>query len=165
MIGRCCVFQPFDKGTFDKRYDDVLVPAITDGGIEPYRVDRDDGAIIPIETLEGEIRSSVLCLADITTRNPSVMYEVGYAIASGKDVILICANNAPPYPFDVQHRGIIQYDTESPSDFGKLQTAITARIKALVRKQETAQQIVFAPLVKETGASTPRNCSARVYCR
>jgi hypothetical protein len=26
--GRCCVFQPFDKGDFDKRYDDVLVPAI-----------------------------------------------------------------------------------------------------------------------------------------
>ena len=38
--GRCCVFQPFDKGAHDKRYEDTLVPAIKAAELESYRVDR-----------------------------------------------------------------------------------------------------------------------------
>src|ERR1017187_4179022 len=112
--GRCCVFQPFDKGAHDKRYEDTLAPAIKAAGLEPYRVDRDDGAVIPIETLHDEIRSATLCLADIGTRNANVMYELGYAIASGKDVVIICSNQlADAFPFDIRHRGIIQYAADS----------------------------------------------------
>jgi hypothetical protein len=66
--GRCCVFQPFDKGPFDKRYDDTIAPAISAAGLEPYRVDRDDGALIPIETLHDQIRSGTICLADLAHR-------------------------------------------------------------------------------------------------
>ncbi|MBU0719064.1 MAG: hypothetical protein KJ749_12505 [Planctomycetes bacterium] len=41
-MGRCFVIQPFDDGgEFDKRYEDVFLPAIRDAGLEPYRVDRD----------------------------------------------------------------------------------------------------------------------------
>ena len=31
----CFVIQPFDKGPFDKRYDDVLDPAIRAALLEP----------------------------------------------------------------------------------------------------------------------------------
>ena len=64
MNGRCCVFQPFDKGPHDKRYEDTVAPAIRATGLEPYRVDRDQGAVIPVETLHEEIRSATICLAD-----------------------------------------------------------------------------------------------------
>src|SRR5450759_2992800 len=104
MNGRCCVFQPFDKGPYDKRYKDTIAPAIIAAGLEPYRVDRDDGAVIPVETLHEEIRSGTLCLADIGTRNPNVMYELGFAIASGKDVVIICSNQlADQSPFAITH--------------------------------------------------------------
>lgn len=127
--GRCCVFQPFDSGgDFDKRFEDILVPAIEDSGMEPYRVDRDASAIIPMDTLHQVIRSSVVCLADITTRNANVMYELGYAIASNKDVVLISGHSSEKFPFDVQHRSIISYSTESTSDFEKLKNSITAKI-------------------------------------
>ena len=36
-MSRCFVIQPFDGGAFDKRFDDVFVPAIKDAGFEPYR--------------------------------------------------------------------------------------------------------------------------------
>ena len=102
MKGRCCVFQPFDKGPHDKRYDDIIAPAINAAGLEPYRVDRDDGVVIPVETLHEEIRTAMVCLADITTQNPNVMYELGFAIASGKDVILICSTQrSEKFPFDI----------------------------------------------------------------
>jgi hypothetical protein len=39
---RCFVIQPFDDGgPYDKRYKDVLLPAIKDADLEPYRIDED----------------------------------------------------------------------------------------------------------------------------
>jgi hypothetical protein len=96
--GRCCVFQPFDEGVFDKRYEDVLVPAIEAAELEPYRVDRDAGSAIPVDTLHKEIRAATICVADITTRNPNVMYELGYALAAGKDVVIISGPNTESTP-------------------------------------------------------------------
>jgi hypothetical protein len=91
MLNRCFVIQPFDRGKFDKRYEDVLVPAITRAGLEPYRVDRDPSVSIPIQDIEAGIESSRACLADITTDNPNVWFELGYAIASRREVVLICS--------------------------------------------------------------------------
>jgi nucleoside 2-deoxyribosyltransferase len=151
MKGRCCVFQPFDKGPHDKRYDDIIAPAINAAGLEPYRVDRDDGVVIPVETLHEEIRTAMVCLADITTQNPNVMYELGFAIASGKDVILICSTQrSEKFPFDIQHRGIIQYTPDSASDFDKLKTDISNKAKALLKKQATTREIASASPVKST---------------
>jgi len=162
--GRCCVFQPFDKGAHDKRYDDTLAPAIEAAGLEPYRVDKDDGAVIPIDTLHDEIRAAKVCLADITTRNSNVMYELGYAIASGKDVVIICsAQEAGKFPFDIQHRGIIQYAPESRSDFDKLKADITNRLKALLRKQSEVHQIASVSLVKNTQGLQPIEISALAF--
>lgn len=136
--GRCCVFQPFDRGAHDKRFDDTLVPAIKAAGLEPYRVDRDDGVVIPVETLHEQIRSATLCLADISNQNPNVMYELGYAIAAGRDVVIICSTtNAERLPFDIRHRGIIWYTLESARDFDKLRDDITKKIKALLEKPRT----------------------------
>ena len=66
----CFVIQPFDKGKFDNRFKDVFSPAITDAGLEPYRVDQDPKVSIPIQDIEKGIRESRLCLADITIDNP-----------------------------------------------------------------------------------------------
>ena len=50
-MATCFVIQPFDGGPFDKRYADVFVPAITEAGLEAYRVDQDPAAAIPIEQI------------------------------------------------------------------------------------------------------------------
>ncbi len=158
--GRCCVFQPFDKGDFDKRFDDVLSPAIEAAKMEPYRVDRDLGATIPVETLHQEIRSAVICLADVTTRNPNVMYELGFAIASSKDVVIICGPSAEKFPFDIQHRGIITYSVGSPSDFRKLQEIITAKLKAILERQEKTIDIASSSPVKSSDGLQPHELTA-----
>jgi hypothetical protein len=158
--GRCCVFQPFDKGDFDKRFDDVLVPAIEDADMEPYRVDRDAGSTIPVDTLHQEIRSAAICVADITTRNPNVMYELGYAIAAGKDVVIISAPNGEKYPFDIQHRGIISYAVGSISDFKDLQQKITTKLKAILARQEKTTEIVSASPIKDSDGLQPHELTA-----
>src|ERR1035438_3222209 len=136
---RCFVIQRFDKGPYDKRYRDVLAPAIRQAGFEPYRVDDDPGATVVIEDVETGIRESEICLADITPDNPNVWYEVGFALANGKPVVLICAEPRPtPFPFDVRHRHIIMYSLDSPRDFDFLATEIATRLKAQAKKPHSA---------------------------
>ncbi len=141
-MGKCFVIQPFDRGKFDKRYDDVLVPAIKEAGLTPYRVDRDPVVTIPIEEIASQIATSDACLCDITTDNPNVWFELGYAIASQREVILICADERKTtFPFDVQHRTIIKYSTESPSDFTKLKDQIRNRLTAMIQKRTALESV------------------------
>jgi hypothetical protein len=151
-MANCFVMQPFDRGTFDKRYEDIFDPAIRAAGFEPYRVDRDPSVSIPIEEIEAGIRSSQLCLAEITTDNPNVWFELGYAICSKKAVCLVCSKERQTkFPFDVQHRSIIHYDVASTSDFDRLKASITGRLKALFEKQEGLEAVAAAPLRETKG--------------
>lgn len=134
---RCFVIQPFDKGPYDKRYKDVLAPAISDAGLEPYRVDEDPAVTIPIEEIEKGIREAEICLADVTTNNPNIWFEVGFALANGRPVVMICADpRQEQYPFDVRHRQIIPYTLQSSSDFDKLKSDVTTRLRAQAVKAE-----------------------------
>ena len=127
--------QPFDGGVYDRRFEEIFDPAIRAAGLEPYRVDRDAGASIPIEAIEQGIKSATVCFAEITTDNPNVWFELGYAIAVRKDVCMVCASERKSkFPFDIQHRKVIPYNSSSPSDFEKLSADIAKRLQAIVAK-------------------------------
>jgi len=126
-----------------------LSPAIKDAGLEAYRVDQDPASTILIDDIEENIRTSEICLADITADNPNIWYEVGYAFANEKPVVMICAKPRPTKPpFDVQHRHIIFYTQDSPSDFKKLQREVTERLKAQMEKAATMQTVASLSPVK-----------------
>ncbi len=162
-MARCFVIQPFDSGPFDKRYDDVFSPAIRSAGLEPYRVDRDPAASVLIDEIEAGIRDSQLCLAEVTVDDPNVWFELGFAIAIPREVVLVCADERQTrFPFDVQHRNIIRYETEAPQDFTRLQTAITERISALLRKQENIAQVAEMSPMRDTGGLTQHEIVALV---
>jgi hypothetical protein len=148
----CFVIQPFDNGEFDKRYDDVFDPAIRKAGLEPYRVDRDLSASILIEAIEKNIHDADVCLADISLENPNVWFEVGYAIASGKEVVLVCKEGSK-FPFDVRHRPITTYTTHSTRDFQKLQADITGRLDAIKNKNKFIA--VMSPIKPTHGLTAP----------
>lgn len=136
----CFVIQPFDAGKFDKRFEQVYKPAIEAAGLEAYRVDRDPRVDILFQAIEDGIRSAAVCLADITTDNPNVWYELGYAFASGRPVVMVCSSEERTgvrYPFDIQHRPVISFLAQAPDDFHELLTTITERIKALHKKGNT----------------------------
>ena len=132
MENFCFMIQPFDGGRFDKRYEDIYKPAIIAAGLDAYRVDADDLAQVPIDTIEEKIRAATICVADITLNNPNVWYEVGYAYASNKIVVLVCSDErTEEYPFDVRSRNILNYKTESASDYQEFQQSLTKRINKL----------------------------------
>lgn len=148
----CFVIQPFDSGKFDKRFDGIYKPSIEAAGLEAYRVDRDPGVEVPIEAIEEGIRNATVCLADITTDNPNVWYELGFAFASGRPVVMVCSTErvSGKYPFDIQHRTVIRYTSEAPSDFDSLKTTLIERIKALQTKTEALRQIAESDQIAPT---------------
>jgi len=137
-LGTCFVIQPFDNGRFDKRYEDTFRPAIIAAGLKSYRVDQDPASLVPIEDIEAGIRRCDVCFAEISTDNPNVWFELGFAIAARKPVVMACSDDRTRFPFDVQHRSIIRYKSESPRDFQELGTQITKRLRAAI---ETHLQI------------------------
>ncbi|MXW63933.1 MAG: hypothetical protein F4Z69_03815, partial [Bacteroidetes bacterium SB0668_bin_1] len=139
----CFVIRPFDP-KFDKRFDDIYEPALQQAGFEAYRVDRDPAVDVPIAAIEEGIRNASICLADITMDNPNVWYELGYAYATGCPVILICSDERTQkrYPFDIQHRNITKYKTDSKRDFDLLGDKIKKRAVAIFKKGIRAKKII-----------------------
>lgn len=161
-MNNCFVIQPFDKGKFDNRYEDIYEPAIESCQLNAYRIDKDSSASILIEDIEENIRNSVICFAEITNDNPNVWYELGYAIACNKEVVMVCSDERDTnFPFDVRHRNIIQYKTESPRDYEQLKTDITNRIKAILKKKSSLLKLSQSP-VKETQGLSNHEITALV---
>jgi hypothetical protein len=146
-MGTCFVIQPFDRAKFDKRYRDCFEPAIRAADLEPYRVDGDPSADILIASIEDGIRNASACLVEISSDNPNVWYELGYAIALGKPVVMICSEERQKFPFDIQHRNVITYKSESVSDFQELGIRITEAIRARLSKAEILKQAAETDLV------------------
>ena len=149
---KCFVIQPFDNDKFDKRYVDIFQPAIEKAELEPYRIDKDLSVRIPIEDIERGISDSLICFAEITTDNPNVWYELGYAFACKKDVVMVCSEERQgKFPFDIQHRHVITYKTGSKSDFETLEDTITKKIKAFTQSQTTIKTLNITPVVETEG--------------
>lgn len=149
---KCFVIQPFDNDKFDKRFVDIFEPAIIKADFEAYRIDKDLSVRIPIDDIEKGISESVICFAEITTDNPNVWYELGFAFACNKDVVMVCSDERQgKFPFDIQHRHVITYKTSSTSDFTTLEDTITRKIKAFQQKSKTVKQLNTTPVVETEG--------------
>ncbi len=148
---KCFVIQPFDDDVFDVRYDAVFAPAIKDAGAEPYRVDRDPSVGTPIQEIENGIKYSELCFAEITTDNPNVWYELGFAYAIHQQVLLVCSNERQSrYPFDIQHRTVIPYKTGSPQGFDELKKKIIQRVKAILQNSINFSRLTEKSLLSDS---------------
>ena len=82
-------------------------------------------------------------------------FELGFAIAVPREVVLVCSDERNTrFPFDVQHRNILRYKTESKSDFDKLRSEIAERIRGLLEKERAIGRISnLSPVADTEGLS------------
>ena len=109
----CFVMMPF-AAPLGGYYASIYEPAIKKAGLTPVRADTDifgTGKIID-QIWAGLNRAKVL-VAELTGRNPNVLYELGLAHALHKPVVLISSNEAD-VPFDVRHVRVIYYELTDP---------------------------------------------------
>lgn len=128
------VLMPFDSA-FDDIYKFGIKGACDDVGAYAERVDEQIFSEGILDRIFNQISKADVIIADMTGRNPNVFYEVGYAHALGKIVILL-TQSAQDIPFDLKHRQHTVYggkiDTLRTDLIPKLQWAI-AQSKSIGR--------------------------------
>ncbi len=102
------VLMPFAK-EFGDVYEIGIKEAADKAGAYAERVDEQMFLEGMLERVYNQINKADVLVADMTGCNPNVFYEVGYAHALGKIVVLL-ARDAASIPFDLQHRQHLIYD-------------------------------------------------------
>lgn len=103
------VLMPFSI-EFKDVYQLGIKGACAEAGVYCERVDEQIYDESMLDRIYNQINSSDIIVADMTGKNPNVLYEVGYAHALNKRVILL-ASNIDDIPFDLAHRYHIIYDS------------------------------------------------------
>jgi hypothetical protein len=98
---------------FARRFDDVYIIGIREVaerlGLVVERADDIEHNSQILEVIQQKLRDYELIVADISTQNPNVFYEVGFAHAAGTPTILVSTNPKPP--FDLQSFNQIFYES------------------------------------------------------
>lgn len=133
---------PFNS-PFSEVYSRQIKPTLRARKYRSVRGDEVYGATPIVESVWRAINSSKFVIAEMTGRNPNVLYEVGLAHAVGKPIIFI-TQDIEDIPFDLRHHRIILYslDTAAINKFGRqLVKAIDAVTKEdLVRLPKPSRE-------------------------
>jgi hypothetical protein len=95
---------------YDELYNNVIESVCDEFGIKAVRADDIHNNGMVIHDIVREISEAQLVIADITPNNPNVYYEVGYAHAKQKQVILLCDRSRSELPFDLSSFRTIFYE-------------------------------------------------------
>lgn len=120
--------------SFDKNYDEVFEiyeDVCKKNELIADRTDKNlDSTSITLKIFEG-IEKSDFVIADVSGLSPNVFFEIGYARALKKDVI-ITAENGTKIPFDIYDLPRINYD---PDDLeNEIKPILDASIKHQLKK-------------------------------
>jgi len=136
----CFVLMPFGKKRgasgalidFDAVYKELITPAISEAGLEPLRADEEmTGGIIHKPMFE----RLILCeyaVADLTTANANVFYELGVRHAVRQwSTVLLFAEGSTQLPFDVAPLRAMSYRLSpdgKPADLEVIKPALVRRL-------------------------------------
>lgn len=116
---KCFVIMPFgikplkdgsgNNYDFDKVYRVIIKRAIRLAGMEPIRADEQTGAHIIHSDMFKELRDRAVVLADLSSENPNVYYELGIRhVLAPRGTVLICREGSD-LPFDIKLSRVIFY--------------------------------------------------------
>jgi hypothetical protein len=95
---------------FREIYEDVI-KSICEEGYEIRNAEETYGPGLIMADVTRDIDESEFVVADITPANPNVYYEVGYADARGRPVILVADRaQLPRLPFDIAANRVLFYE-------------------------------------------------------
>jgi len=103
----CFVIMPFSETWSERVYLKLIRPAVEGIKLQCLRADNLSGPIV-IEDIWIKINQSAFIIADVTNKNPNVMYELGIVHAIGKPAILI-TQDISQIPFDFTHLRHYEY--------------------------------------------------------
>lgn len=130
----CFVLMPFGKG-FDQVYEYLIRPAAQSFGLQVLRADSIWAPGSILEQTRSAIQQSRLCIADLTGRNPGVLYELGIAQTLGKPTVLL-AQALDDVLFDLKQYRIIRYGLD---EIEKSREALSLAIQRVLGPDQLAE--------------------------
>jgi nucleoside 2-deoxyribosyltransferase len=130
----CFVVMPFSP-VYQSEYENIIKPAITELNIKCERGDEIYAKQRIMDDIWSSIRNCRFVLAELTGRNPNVLYEIGLAHAIGKPVIII-TRNGDDVPFDLKDLRYLYYDVNEPFWGENLKKGIQSLVQKLIENPE-----------------------------
>lgn len=138
----CFVLMPFRRKTdergrsidFDAIYNTMIAPAVADAGLDVIRADEEQvGGTIHKPMFE-RLQLCEYAIADVTTANPNVYYELGIRHAMKPRSTIIISARGTTLPFDIALLRGIHYEMDEQGalvDAAAGRATIAGRLKAM----------------------------------
>jgi hypothetical protein len=134
VTNTCFVAMPFHS-LFETEYQRVIRPAVEEAGLACVRGDEIYAAQPIVQNIWQALRSSRVVVAELSDRNPNVMYEVGLAHAIGKPIVFLTRSETD-VPFDLRALKYLYYDPTNPFWGTDLRSELTKTLQALLASSE-----------------------------
>jgi len=141
----CFVLMPFNESWSDEIYE-LIKTTIESIGFQCLRADDLNGQIV-IEDIWIKINQAGFIIADVTNRNPNVMYEVGIAHTVGRPTLLL-TQNTKEIPFDFTHLRHIEYKN-TVSGAKELTKKLTEAIKNIYKTDGEISTTAAPPSIRK----------------
>ncbi|MDP2691093.1 MAG: hypothetical protein Q8O95_01650 [bacterium] len=104
------VLMPFEK-KLTKNYKSIIKPTVESKDLICRRADDFKTNKVVLNDIWKALCEARIVIADLTSLNPNVMYELGIAHTLGKETIMIYQKKTPEpkFPFDISHIRRIEY--------------------------------------------------------
>lgn len=148
------VLMPFNED-FDDIYKLGIKEAAKEVGAYAERVDEQIFNEGILERIFNQISKADVIVADMTGRNPNVFYEVSYAHALGK-IVLLLTQKADDIPFDLKHKQHIIYGNNG-SKIQSLRNELNPKLNWAINeskiksKEDNSKQILISISLMRSG--------------
>jgi hypothetical protein len=150
----CFVLMPFSEPFSDEAYLGIKEVVADYAGLECLRADELATPSKITDDVWTHIQRARFCVADLTTSNPNVFYEVGLCHALNKPVILLL-QKGDKKPFDIRHIRYLEYSAEDiPNLRRQLIRAVKTQLNS-IPKTWNKSPASDGPSLRITGVEAP----------
>jgi len=135
----CFIVMPFHS-LFEAEYERVIRPAVLDAGLDCVRGDEIFTRQSIVHDIWKSIRKARVVIAELSGRNPNVMYETGLAHAIGKPIIFV-TRAEQDVPFDLRTLRYIYYDPNNPFWGEDLRTQLTKVLRQVIENPMSSEHL------------------------
>jgi hypothetical protein len=131
--------MPFEP-LYQAEYERVIKPALESAGLACVRGDEIYANQAIVHDIWLSIRKARMVVAELSGRNPNVMYEIGLAHAIGKPIVFL-TRNEDDVPFDLRSLRYIFYDTNNPFWGDDLRTELSRLVISLLENSTMREHL------------------------
>lgn len=138
-------------------YDGLIEPAVTQAGLCVERDDDDYSTRLVAEGILAKIERADLVLCDLSSHNPNVHLELGWALRANKRLVLI-KDELTSFSFDLNQHYTLQYSSRLQprtlqGDIEKLTSVISKTLEDSVEKYSMVEKLSLKQRTAEVAST------------